>query len=130
MSIRLGCIKQYKTDLKGLKRRIEHCARLKEWKGKYSLQGVRLEKRTRCSNASACLWVCVDTCPSPCLTPAHSSQSSPRQQRSLTSTKLLTVFVRRARSACPSITVPREAVVSPENIDDVDEADPRSVVDE
>ena len=80
-------------------------------------------ERTRCSSASACLCVCVETCASPCLTPAHNSQSSPRQQRSLPSTKLFIVFVRRARSACPSkVVVRRTPEVSPEKIDDDESA--------
>ena len=73
---------------------------------------------TRCSSASACRCVCVETCTNPCFTPAQSSQSSPRQQRSLLSTRLFIVFVRRARSACPSRKVVRRAPeVSPDKID-------------
>ena len=40
----------------------------------------------------------------------------------MTSTRLLTVFVRRDRSACPSITARRVPVVRPENIEDVVDA--------
>ena len=45
----------------------------------------------------------------------------------MTSTRLRTAFVRRARSACPSRSVPRAvAAVSPEKIDDADEESGRT----
>ena len=48
----------------------------------------------------------------------------------MTSTRLLTVLVKRARSAWPSSTAPRVTAVSPEKMDDVEEAESRSAEDE
>jgi len=44
--------------------------------------------------------VCADNATIPCVTPWDKSQSSPFQHCPLTSTSVLSVFVRRERSAC------------------------------